>query len=211
MPLKKSSGIILALDVQKIEDALKISEKVYDYIDGFKVGYPLILENGISVVDEISNFGSVIVDIKIADIPNTNRMIAKIIKKHKVDGIIAHGFVGSDSIRALVEEFSPGDVYSVAEMSHPGAIEFMQKNGIEIARISIENGVKGLILPGTRPERIKIYRENFPHVLIFSPGIGAQGGDAGKAFENGSDYIIVGRSIYESNDPVGVINKIKKL
>ncbi len=211
MPLKNSSGIIVALDMDKASDAIKISEKISDYVDGFKVGYPLILENGITVVDEISKFGSVIVDLKIADIPNTNRLIAKIIRKHRVDGIIAHGFVGSDSIKALVEEFSPGDVYSVAEMSHPGALEFMQNHGIEIAKRSIENGVKGLIVPGTRPERIRIYRKNFPNVIIFTPGIGAQGGDAKKAFENGSDYIIVGRSIYEARDPMEIVKKMRKL
>jgi orotidine-5'-phosphate decarboxylase len=36
---------------------------------------------------------------------------------------------------------------------------------------------------------------------ILSPGVGAQGGDARKAIEAGADFVIVGRSIYNAEDP----------
>jgi orotidine-5'-phosphate decarboxylase len=32
--------------------------------------------------------------------------------------------------------------------------------------------------------------------------VGAQGGSAGEALQAGADYLIVGRSVYESEDPL---------
>jgi len=39
------------------------------------------------------------------------------------------------------------------------------------------------------------------NLLILTPGVGAQGGTAGDAINAGADYVIVGRSIYKSDDP----------
>ena len=36
---------------------------------------------------------------------------------------------------------------------------------------------------------------------IYSPGIGTQGGNAKKAITNGSDFLIVGRTILGSKNP----------
>ncbi len=41
--------------------------------------------------------------------------------------------------------------------------------------------------------------------VILSPGVGFQGGDAGKALAAGADYLIVGRSIIGSKDPVKTV------
>ncbi|MFQ6054556.1 MAG: orotidine 5'-phosphate decarboxylase / HUMPS family protein, partial [Methanosarcinales archaeon] len=38
-------------------------------------------------------------------------------------------------------------------------------------------------------------------LTIISPGVGAQGGSISKAIDAGADYIIVGRSIYLSENP----------
>ncbi len=38
-------------------------------------------------------------------------------------------------------------------------------------------------------------------MAIYSPGVGVQGGDAKKALDAGSTYLIVGRSIYNADDP----------
>ena len=37
---------------------------------------------------------------------------------------------------------------------------------------------------------------------VYSPGIGTQGGNARKAITNGSDFLIVGRTILSSKNPV---------
>jgi orotidine-5'-phosphate decarboxylase len=38
-------------------------------------------------------------------------------------------------------------------------------------------------------------------MMILTPGVGAQGGSAADAIRAGADYIIVGRSIYQADDP----------
>jgi len=200
--MKKNSRIILSLDVEDKKRAMDLVESLKDLVDAVKVGYPIVLENGMVVVDEISKILPVICDFKVADIPNTNTLIANIVKKHGAEGIIVHGFTGSDSLEAVVKSFSPGMVFAVVEMTHPGATEFMQEKSFSMAKMAISKGVSGLIVPGTRPERIKIYRELSKDILLLAPGIGAQGGEAKRAFENGADYVIIGRAIYHAKDPV---------
>ena len=45
-------------------------------------------------------------------------------------------------------------------------------------------------------------------VTIISPGVGTQGGSAGDTIRAGADYVIVGRSIYQSNDPAAAAKQI---
>jgi orotidine-5'-phosphate decarboxylase len=66
----------------------------------------------------------------------------------------------------------------------------------------VESGARGVVAPATRPERIRLIRSIIGDKLIISPGVGAQGGSAGEALQAGADYLIVGRSVYESEDPL---------
>ena len=43
---------------------------------------------------------------------------------------------------------------------------------------------------------------------IISPGVGAQGGSAGDTIQAGADYVIVGRSIYQADDPAAGAKQI---
>ena len=89
----------------------------------------------------------------------------------------------------------------VSEMSHPGALEFLSgENAARIARMAVECGADGIIAPATRPERVKALREIIGSKKILSPGVGAQGGDA-KEIAPLIDGMIVGRSIYNAEDP----------
>jgi orotidine-5'-phosphate decarboxylase len=86
-------------------------------------------------------------------------------------------------------------------MSHPGATEFFQKGTAErIAHVAIECGADGIIAPATRPDRVKVLRGIVGNRKILSPGIGAQGGDADWVASL-VDGIIVGRAIYEADNP----------
>ena len=73
----------------------------------------------------------------------------------------------------------------------------------ELAKLAKELGVDGIVAPSTRPERLKEIKEIVGEIPIISPGIGAQGGDLEKVLEilSDDDYIIVGRSIYNSENP----------
>ena len=78
---------------------------------------------------------------------------------------------------------------------------FMAPQAEEMARLAAEVGAAGVVAPATRPERIRRIKSIIGEKIIISPGVGAQGGSAGAALEAGADYIIVGRSIYEAEDP----------
>jgi orotidine-5'-phosphate decarboxylase len=80
-----------------------------------------------------------------------------------------------------------------------------------MARMAVEAGASGVVAPATRPERIKLIRSIIGERIIISPGVGAQGGSAGEALQAGADYLIVGRSIYEAEDPVGSAKKLLAL
>ena len=198
------TDLILALDVLTREEALEIAEKTNAYLDAIKIGYPLVLGAGLSVARELSHFDlPLIADFKVADIPNTNRLIAEHVFEAGFTGIIVQGFTGSDSLMACVDaaENFGGEGYVVSEMSHPGALEFMSGGIAEkIAKMAVDCGADGIIAPATRPERVRALRGIIGDKKILSPGVGAQGGSA-EEIAPLIDGMIVGRSIYTAEDP----------
>ncbi|NPA75470.1 MAG: orotidine-5'-phosphate decarboxylase [Euryarchaeota archaeon] len=195
------SRLILALDVLDREKAMNIAKRVAPHVHAIKVGWPLVMNTGIEVVSEISRYAPVICDFKVADIPNTTRLIVRTARENGASGIIVHSFVGHDSVEAAVAEAGDMSVYVVTEMSHPGALDFMQSVTNRMIEIAKNAGAKGIIAPATRPERLREIRKIAGELEILSPGVGAQGGKAKDAIEAGADYIIVGRRIYNAEDP----------
>ena len=196
--------LILALDVTEKKQALKIARASAPHIDAIKLGYPLILSCGLAVAGELEALDlPLIADFKVADIPNTNQLIAEQVFDAGFSSIICHGFTCKDAVQACVDVAADygGACFVVAEMSHPGATAFFHGGAAEkIACIAMECGADGIIAPATRPERVKVLRKIVGIRKILSPGIGAQGGDVA-AVATIVDGIIVGRAIYEAEDP----------
>lgn len=202
--MERNTCMILALDVTEREEALKIAENVREFVDAIKVGYPLILATGLDIIRELARFAPVIADFKVADIPNTNRLICEQVFKAGADAVIVQGFTGRDSLDACIEVASKygKDVFVVSEMSHPGGAEFLQSVAEAIAKMAVEAGAFGLVAPATRPERVKEIRKIIgDRLTIISPGVGAQGGKASDVISAGADWVIVGRSIYKAESP----------
>ena len=198
--MKLDTRLIVALDVVEEKKALSIASKVGDFCDAIKVNWPLVLGAGPSIVTKLSKAGEVLCDFKVADIPNTNRLIVQEVFRLGATGVIVHGFPGEDSVKACVAAAS-GDVFVVTEMSHPGAERFNAPIAEEIARMAVKVGATGIIAPATRPERVKRLREIVGSLKIATPGVGAQGGSAADSIRAGADYVIVGRAVYEAKDP----------
>jgi orotidine-5'-phosphate decarboxylase len=211
--MKRETRLILALDVTSRERALSLAEKLRSYFDAIKIGYPLILSAGLGIITEISATLPVIADLKVADIPNTNRLICEAVLDAGAGGIIAQAFPGKDSLLACTKSAAEhgADLFAVTEMSHPGAELFMAPLAVRMARMAMEVGATGVVAPATRPERIKLIRSIIGDRMIISPGVGAQGGSAGVALEAGADYLIVGRSVYEAEDPAAYAKKFLTL
>lgn len=197
-------NIIVALDLEDGNKATNLVVSLKDHVYAFKVGYPLILSNTLDILKKLSSLAPVIVDIKIADIPDISQLIAKKISSYGVEGLIMHGFVGSDSMEAVRKVANK--LYVVAEMSHPGSMEFITPVAEKVALKAKAIGADGLVAPATRPDRIKIIKE-ISGLEIISPGVGAQGGSYAEAVKNGADYVIIGRSIVLSSDPIQKINE----
>ncbi len=198
MRLRRENGLILALDVTSRGRAVALAEEVIDYVDAFKIGYPLVLSSGLDVVGELSKLGKpVIADFKVADIPHTSRAICEQAAHAGASFVIVHGFVGEDVLRACSEV---AEIFVVAEMSHPGARRFMQPVAEDIARLARRHAY-GIVAPATRPERITKLRAAAGGLVIISPGVKAQGAEPGDAIRAGADFEIVGRGIYASAEP----------
>lgn len=206
--MKRETGLILALDETDEEKALDLVDQIVDLIDAVKINWPLILSTSPSIIGRLAERVDVICDFKIADIPNTNRLIVERAVGLGASAVIVHGFPGSDSVRAAVTAAGDADIFVVVEMSHPGGKEFTQPVAERIARMAVCEGASGIIAPATRPERIAHFRKIVGPLKILAPGVGAQGGRASEAVRKGADYVIVGRSIYLAPDPRKVASDI---
>jgi orotidine-5'-phosphate decarboxylase len=204
--------IILALDLQTIEEAMKVAGCVREHIDTIKIGYPLVLAEGlesISIVKEEFDC-KVIADFKVADIPETNTKIADLTFKAGADALIVHGFVGEDSVKACVDSAQKfnREIFLLTEMSHPGASRFLQIAAEEIASMGVDMDLKNYVAPSTKLNRLKKIRSVVGEdSFIISPGVGVQGGDPNQTLKF-ADAIIVGRSIYSSDNPEKAIKSI---
>jgi orotidine-5'-phosphate decarboxylase len=207
MKIEKNTRLILALDVTTRDEAHRVVRAVKNHVDAIKINWPLILGAGPSIISELADVKSIICDLKVADIPNTNRLIVEQAMGRHASAVICHGFVGEDSVKACVDA-AHGQVFVLTEMSHPGGKQFTAPVADKLAQIAKAAGARGIVAPATRPERISALRAIVGDMEIISPGVGAQGGNASDTLKAGADYIIVGRAIYEAQDPAEAARRL---
>ena len=89
---------------------------------------------------------------------------------------------------------------------------FLQKNADAIAQMGVDMGITNYVAPATRLDRLSDIRNIVgSDAYIISPGVGKQGGDGRETLKY-SNAIIVGRNIYEAEDPkIACENLIKSL
>jgi orotidine-5'-phosphate decarboxylase len=206
--------LVLALDVLEKNRAISVIRDCAQYIGAIKIGYPLVLSAGLGIARDLARFGlPLIADFKVADIPDTNRLIAEQVFSAGFSAIICHAFIGRDAVLACVDSahHHGGECYVVAEMSHPGATEFFHGGVAEhLAQVALACRADGIIAPATRPERVKKLRSIIGTKKIYAPGIGAQGGDI-RRVAGIVDGIIVGRAIYEADFPAAVAKEFNRI
>ena len=206
MPAAKR--VIAALDVFDSREAIRIAGQIKDEVAYIKVNWPLVMSEGISIVRKLSEFSPVICDFKIADVPSTNALIARKARENGAWGIISHQFTGRDSMDSLVMESGEMKVFSVVSMSNSGSRDFMDMHTDKMIEMSKECGVYGFVAPGNNLQMLDHIRALAGKRCIISPGIGAQGGTPSEAIRHGADFIIIGRSIYNSDDPVAYLRNV---
>lgn len=212
--MKIKNNIIAAIDLTSLLDAYSLAEKISNHINTIKIGYPLTLAEGLEIIKIFKeNFDfQVICDYKVADIPETNSKIADLTFDAGADGLICHGFVGKDSVESClkVAEKYEKELFLITEMSHPGADMFLKKVSVDIAKMGVEMGIKNYVGPSTKLDRLAIIRETVgKDSFIISPGVGVQGGNPKDTLKY-ANALIIGRSIYASDDPEVAIKQIIK-
>ena len=220
---RRGSNIILALDSVPprseglLNSGLKILEETYPYICAVKLNRHLVLPLGLHdgvkrIIEKAHSLNlPVIMDCKINDIGYTNRVIAENYFDAGFDAVTANPFVGwKDGLQPVFEaakEMNRG-VILLVYMSHKSSWEgygqkiYDSETGekkpqyIAFAEKALAWNADGAVVGGTYPEKIKeVHRVLKDDVPIYSPGIGAQGGDIKAAVSAGARYIIIGRAI----------------
>lgn len=205
-----NSKLVVAVDIFDSDFALDLAREIGKEVFAIKVNWPLIMVKGSSIISELSEHTRVICDLKIADIPNTNRLIAGRVSEEGAWGVISHSFTGEDSLRAVVEAAGETRVFSVVAMSHSGSAEYIYPRTDELIDMSIKAGAYGLIAPGNDHPMLKRIRARTRELAIMTPGIGAQGGTIEGALRHGSDLLIVGRAIYNAEKPIEEVRKLNE-
>ena len=221
---KRNSRLILALDEPKTEKVLKVLETATEHIAALKIHpeyphnwgiyYPAFDSTLHQICGMFEKMGiPLIVDAKLADIDSSNAMKTKYYLSQGYNAIICHGFPGQKAVEAIVkvaDETGKG-VFLLTAMTSKGHM-FGSWTIEKLAKMAKELDVAGVIAPGNQYDVLrKVRRAIGPDLLILSPGIGVQGGDAGKAFKAGADFAIVGRQILEAENPAEIAFEIKKL
>jgi orotidine-5'-phosphate decarboxylase len=227
---KSGSRIILALDVggpfeTRPARAASLVSAVKEGIVAVKVNWHLLLPYGVlglrDLVARCTDAGlPLIADMKLNDIGATNAEAAETLFSSGFDAVIANPFVGyEEGIDGLLEksrEMRKG-VIMLVYMSHVGAREgYGLKVGgeplyLSFARKARRWGADGAVVSSKSPSVIRAVRSILrKEQVILSPGVGFQGGDARKALSAGSDYLIVGRSIVDSKDPVRSVEALNR-
>jgi orotidine-5'-phosphate decarboxylase len=221
---KSKSRIILALDFDYradtqdlLDEAQKVINETSSYMCAIKLNFHLIIPLGLeqlrSLNDSISRYQlPVIADIKLNDIDNTNRVATEYLWNSGFSAVIVNPFVGYsgglDVVLRRAKELEKG-IIVLAYMSHKAADEgygLVLQNNKTMFDLFLERtnewNADAVIVGSTRPERIHYARDKLAsEIKIISPGSGAQGGDAISSLNSGSDYLIVGRSIVEAENP----------
>jgi orotidine-5'-phosphate decarboxylase len=214
----KKSRIILALDptVGKpdLQDfAIKTINAVEQHICAIKMNFHLILPLSAAEISQINKAAHShglhsIADIKLNDIENTNQVAVDHLVKMGFDAVIANPFIGKGGLAALVQNAHKVDagVIALVYMSHPGASEgygIEDKAGTPLYKTFLNRATKagadGIVVGATQLGILRqVAKQEIP---VYSPGVGAQGGGLEDAVKNGADYLIIGRSIIDAEQP----------
>lgn len=234
---KINSNIVLALDLPSAEPeellpkAKQILEKVHPHVCAVKFNrhltLPLGLFTGLSeLLSQAKSYGlPTIMDCKINDIGNTNQIIAEYHFKAGFDAVVANPFVGwEEGLQPVFEtarRLNRG-VILLVYMSHKGAWEGYGQKILTgeadqtvfqyemFAQKALRWGADGAVIGATYPEKIReLHSILGGKVPIYSPGIGAQGGNIEKAVRSGAKYLIVGRAITLARDPSKAAENMK--
>lgn len=224
--------VIIALDFKDMETSLNFLDKFNESLY-VKVGMELFYGSGLEIVKEIKKRGhKIFLDLKLHDIPNTVKKAMTNLAKLGVDIINLHAAGGSKMMAAALEGLTEGSngkrplLIAVTQLTStskemmnteqliPGEVIDSVVNYAKVAKAS---GLDGIVCS---PLEVKLVKEACGKEFVtVTPGIRLASNNAddqvrittpAMAREIGSDYIVVGRPITQTADPVEAYHQISK-
>jgi orotidine-5'-phosphate decarboxylase len=216
--------LFVALDLPRVDDALRTATALRGLVGGVKVGSELFTAAGPAIVRELVEKGcQVFLDLKFHDIPNTVRAAAREAAHLGVAILDVHAAGGRKMMEAAVEGARQGSagqpvplVLAVTVLTSLNAAD-LQEIGIDglpesavvrLARLAKEAGLDGVVASAREIAAIRAACGD--QFVIAVPGIrpsrhdpGDQSRTAtpGEAIRNGASLLVVGRPITGAADP----------
>jgi orotidine-5'-phosphate decarboxylase len=219
---RPENPLIVALDVSDLGSAERLAAALAPHVGMLKVGLELTWAEGPEAVRRLAAYGPMFVDAKLHDIPNTVEHAMANIARLGAAMVTVHALGGVAMMRAAVEGAARGSergghpmplVIAVTVLSSMAGEELASP--ASLAFEAREAGLDGVAVSG---DDVRVVRETCGEAFcLVVPGIrphGANGDDQVRvltpsaALDAGADYLVVGRPITGSDDPVGVARGI---
>ena len=224
------SPIIVALDYDNKQAALNFADRINPKDCRLKVGKEMFTLFGPQFVEELHKRGfDVFLDLKFHDIPNT---VAKAVKASAELGVWMVNVHASGGVRmmeaaksALVPFTKAPKLIAVTLLT---SMEADDLNALDIslspamyaeklAHLTYDCGLDGVVCSAQEAAHFKsLFGNSFQ---LITPGIRPEGSERGDqrrvmtpkdAMAAGVDYMVIGRPITQSNDPVLALDMIRK-
>ncbi len=231
---RAAERLVLALDVERREEALALVSELRDSVGMFKVGHQLFTAHGPDMVRAIRALGAeVFLDLKYHDIPHT---VAKAVAEAVSLGVRivnVHALGGLDMMKAAAESAREAAeklgvpapltlavtvLTSMDQRSLRRELKIsrsLQREVAHLARLAQRAGMSGVV---ASPQEIKMLRRSVKGAFtILTPGVRPAwaGKDDQKrvmtpaeAVAAGADYIVIGRPVLKAPDRKAAVEKI---
>ena len=221
--------LCVALDLPNAKENLDLAKLIKSEDVWLKVGLRSYIRDGEPLLEELKainpNF-KLFLDLKVYDIPNTMADAAESMAGLGVDMFNVHASSGKKAMSMVMDRLSgienPPIVLAVTALTSFDESSFVDiygasidKKASQFAKDAYESGLNGVVCSVFESNLIK--NSTTQNFLTLTPGIRPFGesaadqqrvADLETAKSEKSDFIVVGRPIYQSGDPLGVTKKI---
>ena len=223
-PLSARDRLIVALDVADCASAERLAGMLAGHVGVFKIGLELAMSGGIDLARELAGDGhKVFLDLKLLDISNT---VTKAVENAAGQGfafLTIHAYPAA--MRAAVAGLGNSDLcllgvtvltsLNAADLVEAGYSDSPEALVEKRAQAARETGMGGIVCS---PQEVAAVRARVGDGLrIVTPGVRPAGSDTGdqkriatpaSAIGSGADYLVVGRPITQSADPIEAADAI---
>lgn len=218
-------NLILPLDVDKAEDALRWVKRMKGRIGIFKIGLQLFTREGPDIIRRVRDEGvDIFLDLKLHDIPNTVVKAVESCGSLGVRFLTVHAMGGSDMLRAAADASVAGMTILGVTVLTSHSEDDLKELGFDhsipgevslLARLGQASGLRGFVCS---PHEISLLRlELGDGITLVTPGIRPAGGPKDdqsrvmtpqEALSLGSSHVVIGRPILRAENPEAVVDQI---